>query len=66
MVRLEFLERARALAQQQCVDSSCLPVAEYEEIQKAISQEDCNEEEALYKKAHEILVDASFDAVDSY
>lgn len=61
MKRLEFLEKARTLAQQQCVDSSCLTDSEYPKIKAAIANGDTDEERALYTKAQEILEDASHD-----
>ena len=56
MKRLEFLEKARALAAQQCSDSSRLSNIEFVDLLK-----DTTEEIALYKKASEILADAAFD-----
>lgn len=58
MERLEFLEKARQLACQQVTESSCLTDAEF----KSIMESDDTEEVALYRKAKEILEDASFDA----
>ena len=56
MKRLEFLEKARALAAQQCSDSSCLTDTEFKDL-----LEGTTEEVALYKKALEILTNASHD-----
>lgn len=56
MKRLEFLEKARALAAQQCSDSSCLSDADFVDLLK-----DTTKEVALYKKALGILTDAAFD-----
>jgi len=56
MNRLEFLEKARALAQQQCADSSCLTEEEY----KAILAEG-TPEVSLYKRALMILTIAGED-----
>jgi len=61
MKRLEFLERARALAAQQCVDSSCLTEKEFADIKKAVVTKESSEEVELYKKALEILTDSSHD-----
>lgn len=57
MKRLEFLNQARTLAQQQCMDSSCLTDAEFKEIMESGDAE----ETVLYRKAWEILKDASLD-----
>ncbi len=65
MKRLEFLERARALAQQQCLESSCLTAAEYSEIKGKITRSEIDTDRALYRKAQQILEDASFD-LDEY
>lgn len=62
MKRLEFLEKARALAQQQCTESSCLTEREFADIKKAVVTGESSEEVKLYKKALEILTDASHDA----
>jgi len=61
MKRLEFLEKARQLACQQISDSSCLTDVEF----KSIMESDDTEEVALYRKATEILEDASYDAKNS-
>lgn len=61
MKRFEFLERARALAQQQCADSSCLTDEEFAVIEKTITAGESSEEVELYKKALEITTDASHD-----
>jgi hypothetical protein len=61
MKRLEFLERARALASNQCSDSSSLTVKEFNEIKKSVVLEESSEEVELYKLALQILTDASYD-----
>jgi len=61
MQRLEFLETARQIACQQVTDSSCLTDKEF----KNIMDSDDTEEVALYRKASEILEDASHDAKDT-
>ena len=66
MKRLEFLERARALATQQCSDSSCLTEAEFADIKKSVVTGEVQEEVALYKKALEILTDAASDMDDMF
>ena len=58
MRRLEFLEKARQIACEQVSDSSCLTEKEFEDIRES----DDVEEVALYRKASEILEDASHDA----
>ena len=58
MKRLEFLEKARQIASQQISDSSCLTGKEFKDIMES----DDTEEVALYRKASEILEDASHDA----
>ena len=57
MKRLEFLEKARQYACQQVSDSSCLTDKEFKDIMES----DDTEEVALYRKAYQILVDASHD-----
>ena len=58
MIRKEFLEKARGLACQQISESSCLTEVEF----KAIMESDDTEEVALYRKAKQILEDATSDA----
>ncbi len=64
MDRKAFLEKARQLACEQVVASSCLPEKEYADIQEEIQNEEMNEEEALYKKARVILEEAAFEIDD--
>ena len=59
MTRLVFLKKARQIACQQVSDSSCLTDKEFKDIMES----DDTEEVALYRKASEILIDASHDAV---
>ena len=61
MKRLEFLEKVRALASNQCTDSSCLTEKEFNEIKKSVVTGESSEEVELYKRALEILTDASHD-----
>ena len=61
MTRLVFLKKARQIAYQQVSDSSCLTDKEFKDIMES----DDTEEVALYRKASEILTDASHDAVDT-
>ena len=61
MKRLDFLEKAWQLAYQQIRDSSCLTDKEFKDIMES----DDTEEVALYRKASEILEDASCDAKDT-
>lgn len=61
MKRLEFLEKSRALAAQQCLDSSCLTEKEFAEIEKSVVTGESSKEVELYKRALEILTDASHD-----
>ena len=60
MNRKEFLEKARQLACQQISESSCLPEQEF----KAIMESDDTEEVAYYRKAMEILQEASTDMIE--
>lgn len=60
MKRKEFLDRARQLACQQISDSSCLTDKEYKDIMES----DDVEEIALYRKAMEILEEASTDMTE--
>ncbi len=64
MDRKAFLEKARQLACEQVVASSCLTKSEYTDIQNEIQNEAMNEEEALYQKAKVILEDAAFEMDD--
>ena len=58
MKRLEFLETARQIACQLVSDSSCLSDEDF----KSIMESDDTVEVALYRKAKEILGEASVDA----
>ena len=60
MDRKTFLEKARQLACEQVVASSCLTEKDYADIQFEIENEAMNEEEALEQKAKVILEDAAF------
>ncbi len=64
MDRITFLEKARQIACDQVVASSCLTKAEFADIQNEIQNEAMNEEEALYQKAKVILEDAANDIED--
>ena len=61
MNRLGLLNRARALAQQQCDDSSCLTEKEFADIKKLIVTKESSEEVELYRKVLEILKAAVYD-----
>lgn len=60
MKRLEFLMKARQIACQQINDSSCLTDEEFKDIMES----DDEEEVALYRRASEILTDASHDMAE--
>lgn len=66
MKRLEFLERARKLAQQQCMDSSCLTEKEFADIKKSVVTGESSEEVELYKKVLEVLTDSAQDMGDIF
>ena len=57
MKRIEFLEKARQLACQQISESSCLTDKEFKDIMES----DDVEEVTLYRRAKQILEDASYD-----
>lgn len=66
MGRLEFLDKARAFAQRQCIVSSSFSAKEFADIERAVFRGESSEEIELYKKALEILVDAAYEIENTF